>query len=362
MRAILLNPGPVSLSQGVRHAVAASDLCHREAEFFDLQDRVRGKLGDVYQLDPANWVAVMLGGSGTTALEAMVSSLLPAEARLLVLENGHYGERLSRLAAIHGIAHQSIQHGWCDAWDLERTASALASGKFTHVAAVHHETTTGRLNPVADLLNLCEQHGAGLLLDAVSSFGAEEIPFASPALLACTATASKCLHGIPGVCFVLVRRTALAMAVTPPRSLTLDLALWADHQQRRSTPFTPPVNGLLALDQALTELNDAGGWASRHARYHRLVDRVDRHLAAAGVEALLPEGVRSCVLRAYRLPPGYSYAGIHDGLKLRGFVIYAGQGQLAGELFRISTMGDISDYDMERLLVALDDVFSGKAK
>lgn len=358
MRAILLNPGPVSISEGVRRAAVASDLCHREGEYFDLQDRVRGKLAAVYQLDAAGWVAVMLGGSGTTALEAMVTSLLPRQARLLVLENGVYGERLSRLAEIHGIEHESLQHGWLDAWDLPRVAAALARQAFTHVAAVHHETTTGRLNPVAELAQICARHGARLLLDTVASFGAEEIPFDSPALLACAATANKCLHGIPGVCFVLLRQPDLSLAVTPPRSLTLDLALWAHHQQQRSTPFTPPVNALLALDQALSELAHAGGWKARHARYHRLAESLALKLQALGVEALLPASASSCVLRAWRIPPGHDYRQVHDGLKQRGFVIYGGQGNLTSEIFRIATMGDISHYDMDRLLVALEDVLS----
>jgi len=359
MRAILLNPGPVSLSQGVRGAAVASDLCHREAEYFDLQDRVRGKLAAVYQLDPAHWTAVIPGGSGTTALEAMVTSLVPREAALLVLENGVYGERLSRLAAIHGIAYEAIRHGWTDAWDLDRAASALAGRPFTHVAAVHHETTTGRLNPVGELLEICRHNGVGLLLDTVSSFGAEVIPFEQPALLACAAAPNKCLHGIPGAGFVLLRRSVLAGAVVPPRSLTLDLALWGEHQDRRSTPFTPAVNALMALDQALSELESAGGWQARHAHYHRLAEQVARQLAAVGVEALLPAAASSCALRAYRLPPGRDCAEIHDGLKQRGFVIYAGQGSLSRDMFRISTMGDISHYDMERLLAALEEIFTG---
>jgi 2-aminoethylphosphonate-pyruvate transaminase len=223
---------------------------------------------------------------------------------------------------------------------------------------VHHETTTGRLNPVAALAEICEQHGVMLLLDAVSSFGAEAIPFHSPALAACAATANKCLHGIPGLCLVMVRRTELASAVEPPRSMTLDLALWSREQGRRSTPFTPAVNGFLALDQALVELAGSGGWTARHARYHELANQVAERLARNGVTTLLPAAESSCALRAYRLPRGRSYGEVHDGMKQRGFVVYAGQGQLATEMFRISTMGDITDHDLERLLAALDEVFS----
>ncbi len=358
MRSILLNPGPVSISEGVRNAMAAEDLCHRESEFFVLQDQVRSKLNAVYSLDEKDWMPVLLGGSGTTALEAMVSSLVPADARVLVLENGVYGERLSKLASVHHIQSNAIKLGWKDAWQLDQIESELRTADYTHVLAVQHETTTGRLNPVRQLAELCESAGAHLLLDAVSSFGAEEIPFASKALVACAATANKCLHGIPGSCMVLTRREALENVVNPPRSMTLDLALWAGHQQRQSTPFTPPVTSLLALNQALDEFFQIGGQKVRHARYEQLANRVAKCLAALGVDPMLEAGASSCVLRAYALPAGLSYEQLHDGLKLRGFVIYAGQGSLANEMFRISTMGDISDYDLDRLLAALEDVIS----
>ena len=359
MRYILLNPGPVSLSERVRKAAVSADLCHREPEYFKLQDRVRSGLLEVYGCDPAEWTAVLLGGSGTTALESMLASLLPRDARLLVIENGVYGERISRIAEIHSIEHQILAHEWTEAIDFEKLGHSLADGGFTHLAAVHHETTTGRLNDMGRLAELCEQHGVELLLDAVSSFGAEAIPFDSPALLACAATANKCLHGIPGLCFVVGRRSALEKAADPPRSLYLHLPLWAEKQDSQTTPFTPPVNAVLALNAALQELSVHGGWQGRHAHYSNLAGQVKRALISAGVEPLLNPGESSCVLNAYRLPQGKTYELIHDGLKQRGFVIYAGQGSLVTEMFRISTMGDISRYDMERLLAALQAVFSG---
>ena len=357
MRAILLNPGPVSLSDAVRRAAVRADLCHREPEFFQLQSRVRGGLLDVYGCAAVDWAAVLLGGSGTTALEAMLTSLPGRDARLLVIENGVYGERISRIAEIHGISFEALRHEWTEAIDCSRVEEALAKGGFTHLAAVHHETTTGRLNDVAALARLCEEHGVSLLLDAVSSFGAEAIPFESPALAGCAGTANKCLHGIPGLCFVVARRKALEASAEPPRTLYLHLPLWLAQQDRESTPFTPPVNGLLALDKALEELAGQGGWSARHARYSRLSRGVRRALAARGVETLLPPGESSCVLTSYLIPEGRTYEQIHDALKQWGFVIYAGQGSLVAELFRISTMGDITDYDMERLLAAIESVF-----
>ncbi len=362
MRALLLNPGPVSLSEGVRRAAVSEDLCHRESEFFELQDEVRAALTALYGCAPDEWSAVLLGGSGTTALEAMIASLVPRSGRLLVLENGVYGERLTRIAQIHGIAFDSVKFDWLDAWNLDSVRDALTRAEsrgatFSHVAAVHHETTTGRLNPVSALANLCQEQGVKLLLDTVSSFGAESIPFESSALVACAVTANKCLHGIPGLCFVLAKRITLKSSAEPPRSLYLDLKLWSGHQERQSTPFTPAVNGLLALRQALAEMKRDGGWKARHARYTRLATAVARALSVAGVEPFLPAADSSSVLRAYHLPAGMSYEAVHDGMKQRGFIIYAGQGGLMGRMFRISTMGDISDYDLQRLESALASVF-----
>jgi 2-aminoethylphosphonate-pyruvate transaminase len=358
VKSILLNPGPVSLSEGVRRAVTRVDLCHREPEFFELQDQVISGILDVYQCDPTQWAAVLIGGSGTSAMEAMVASLVPGDAHVLVLENGVYGERLSRIANIYGIRNQALKTAWGDAIDLKALAELLASGDFSHVLGVHHETTTGRLNPVEDSASLCTEFGLELLLDTVSSFGAESIPFNQDSLQAIAATANKCLHGIPGLAMVLCRRDALKQDIEP-RSLSLHLPGWAEHQLRQSTPFTPPVNALLGLAQALKELDKQGGWKSRRSRYRNLADRVADTCKNMGVAPWLPAQESSCVLRSYHLPAGLTYNELHDGLKQNGFIIYAGQGDLAAQMFRISTMGEISDYDMARLEQALRSVIAG---
>lgn len=358
MRPILLNPGPVSLSEGVRRAVARMDLCHREPEYFKLQDKVIQELLDIYQCDPDLWTAVLIGGSGTSAMEAMMASLVPSDANVLVLENGVYGERLSQIANIYGIPHQALSVAWGEEIDLQAVSDLLESGVFSHVAAVHHETTTGRLNPVDEIASLCTEHKVKLLLDAVSSFGAESIPFEQPSLQAIAATANKCLHGIPGLAMVLCRRDALNQGIKP-RSLCLHLPGWAEQQAKQSTPFTPPVNALLGLKQALKELRKQGGWKSRRSRYLKLASHVARTCAELGVKPWLPAAVSSCVLRSYHLPEGMTYDELHDGLKQQGFVIYAGQGDLAVRLFRISTMGEICDYDLARLEHALRLVIGG---
>lgn len=348
-RPLLLNPGPVTLSERVRNSLLLPDLCHREDEFFDLQDEIRQRLLAVHGLDPAVWSAVLLSGSGTAAVEAMVSSLVPAQGRLLVVENGVYGERITHIARRHGITVETVQHDWTAPIDLAAVRERLAAEPaITHVAAVHHETTTGRLNALNQLAALCSERGVSLLADTVSSFGAETIAFDQPGLAAAAAGANKCLHGVPGACFVLVRRAALKNA--EPRTLYLDLAAWNKAQDARGTPFTPAVHAYYAFREALREYADEGGLAARHARYAALAGQVAAGLAALGIEPLLPREQSSVVLRAYKLPRNLDYERLHDGLKARGFIIYAGQGALAASLFRISTMGAVTAADMARLL------------
>jgi 2-aminoethylphosphonate-pyruvate transaminase len=158
---------------------------------------------------------------------------------------------------------------------------------------------------------------------------------------------------------VVARKSAMATAADPARSLYLHLPRWAEAQDNGSTPFTPPVNSLLALDVALEELEQSGGWTGRRARYQKRMSRVDRALFRSDVTTMLDPADYSCVLHSYPIPGGTDYPAIHGGLKQRGFVIYAGQGSLAEQMFRISTMGDITAYDMERLLAALHAVFGG---
>lgn len=350
---ILLNPGPVTLSARVRQALNGPDLCHREPEFAQLQVDIRNRLLGIYDLDPAVWAAVLLTGSGTAAMEAMVTSLVPNGGRLGVIENGVYGERLSRIAAIHGIDSIAFRLAWGDAVDMAALAAWMdANAGLTHLAVVHHETTTGRLNPIAAIGGLCKARGIALLVDGVSSFGAEELGFDEWGIAACAATANKCLHGIPGTSFVITRREALAAPGIVPRTLYLDLGTYCREQDRGGTPFTQSVQSFYALAEALAEFADEGGWRARRARYEALVSQVRNGLKEIGIRPLLPDGASSVVLNAYHLPDGMDYERLHDHLKAHGFVIYSGQGDFARSIFRISTMGAITDTDIERLLAA----------
>jgi 2-aminoethylphosphonate-pyruvate transaminase len=349
---LLLNPGPVTLSERVRRSLLQPDLCHREPEFFALQDELRARLLAVYDLDPKVWTAVLMTGSGTAAVESMVAAVVPERGRLLNLENGVYGERIAQICMQYGIAHERLVGSWMEPLDLDAVAAHLDAARgdqrFTHLAVVHHETTTGRLNDLSALSVLCRARGVQLIADAVSSFGAEHIDFADVSLTAVAATANKCLHGVPGVSFVLVRRAALEQLAG--RTYYLDLGRLARLQDQRNTPFTPAVHACYALLEALREFADEGGRKARFARYATLAEQVRTGLADLSIATVITPEQSSVVLRSYTLPQGHTYVQLHDALKAAGFVIYAGQGDLSRTLFRISTMGQVTAADMSRLI------------
>ena len=350
----LLNPGPVTLTPRVRAALGRPDLCHREPEFAALQDDLRQRLVRVYEGAETVYSAVLITGSGTAAVEAMVGSLVPRGGRAIVVVNGLYGERIAAMLGAQGKTAVLARFPFGEEIDLAAVERLLATERgITHVLAVHHETTTGRLNDIGALGALCRSHGVPLLLDAVSSFGGEALELDAWNLEAVAGVANKCLHGAPGIGFVLVRKQVLESRASGATSVYLDL--WGHHveQERGSTAFTQAVPACQALHEALCELAESGGWRARHARYRQMGERIFHGLRALGVRPLLAiEAPSSAVLTSYRMPTGCDYASLHDALKRSGFVIYAGQGALATEIFRVAVMGDLGTADIERLLAA----------
>lgn len=347
---ILLNPGPVSMTAKVRAALAGEDVCHREPEFKALVGRVREKISGIY--GAAGFTPVLIGGSGTAAVETMLSVIAPT-ARSLVVANGVYGERMAAMLRAQNKAHDVVTAPWTSGMDLAAAERAIAAGSFSHVLAVHHETTTGRLNDLAALGAICKKAGVPLLVDAVSSFAGEDIRWDEWNIEAAAATANKCVHGAPGVSFVLVRDAALARP-SGATSVYLDLHRHAADQAKGSTPFTLPTHVTFALDAALDELAASGGWKARHATYAARSGRVRSTLRELGVAYLLDDdSVYGTTLTSFRLPEGKTYEALHAHLKGDGFVIYAGQGKFDGAIFRIAVMGEIAERDVDRLVASL---------
>lgn len=358
-RTILLNPGPVTLSAAVRDALHRGDWCHREPEFAELTRDINARLIRVYRETEKDFRSAFMTGSGTAAVEAMLATFAPRDSATLVVANGVYGERMARMLAAAGKPHHLVDCGWGEPIDMAAVRAALAAQpSVSHVVAVHHETTTGRLNVLDELGALCGEHGLKLMLDCVSSFGAEALDVDGWNVVALAATANKCLHGVPGIAFVLARRELWDAGRVAAGSVYLDLGSYYDAQHGAGfSPFTQAVQPAFALQAALRELEEQGGWEQRRSIFRHRAGRIAVTLQALGLQTLLPPQEYSCVLWSWLLPEGDDYDRVHDLLKAAGFVIYAGQGSLGKRIFRIAHMGDITNADLQRLTAALQRCF-----
>lgn len=351
---ILLNPGPVTMSERVRATFMKEDLCHREPEFAELVLRIKKGLRSVYAESAADYEAVIMTGSGTCAVESIIGSLAPRNGKTLVVANGVYGERIASMLEIQGKPYVLVKSAWPEPMDVTEVKCILETDpSVTHVSAIHNETTTGRLNDIGPLGELCRKHGKPLLLDTVSSFAGEEIKFAEWNVQALAATANKCIHGAPGICFVIVKKDIMETGKTNSSSLYLDLFKMYKEQKSGFSPFTQATHICVALDEALRELEEAGGWKARMARYRELSSRIRREFRALGVEMFLSEDAYCSMLSSFKLPAGSTYEKLHDALREAGFAIYAGQAGLFHSIFRIANMGDIIDSDVDRLVAAM---------
>ncbi|MFE2979044.1 2-aminoethylphosphonate aminotransferase [Streptomyces sp. NPDC059258] len=360
-RLVLMNPGPVITDDRVRSALSGPDMCHREPEFSELLTRVRHKVTRICGGDERH-TSVILTGSGTSAVEAAISSAVPADGALLVIDNGHYGERFAHIATAHGIRAHRLEFGWATPLDLKAIDRALAADPgLSHVGVVHQETSSGMLNDVAAVARIAHAHGRQVIVDAVSSIGAERVSLSEDGIDWLAGSANKCLEGAPGLAFVSAATTAFeGLDGAPKRSYYLDLHRHHTAQVKAAAPaFTPAIPAYYAFEAAL-DLMLAEGWEARHARYSALARRLRGGLEALGLAILLPPEQRAAGLTAVRIPEGSSYAGLHRGLRAEGFVIYSAQEHLAADYFRLSTMGRMTEADIDRFLVVLRDLLPSR--
>lgn len=361
-RQVLLNPGPVIVSDRVRNALLRGDICHREEEFSRILRRVRTMLLEAFA-PQGSYTSVVFTGSGTAAMEAALCSSLGEGKGMLVINNGVYGERMSRIASIYKFKTPELTYDWGRLPDSGEIEEALkAHPDIQVVSLVHHETSTGLINPVKEIGEIAKRYNKVFLLDSISGLGGEEIDLTDCHVDICIGSANKCIQGLPGLSFVLLRREVLdRLKAIPPRSLYLHIpSLW-EVQERDSTPFTPSIPIFYALEAALEELLEEGV-PQRIARYKRASARLRRGFKEMGLGLFLPEELLSNTITSLYLPKGVSYQSLHDRLKQRGFVIYAGQERLKAEVFRVANMGNITREELEGFLEVLGEIIGVKCR
>jgi 2-aminoethylphosphonate-pyruvate transaminase len=332
---VLLNPGPVNLDPALKANLFNVELCHRQPEFAELRDRIEDRLFKAVGLDQGEHQLSLLHGSGTLAVDAGLTTLV--RGRVLVLDNGVYCRRLATTLA--GVDAEVTVHaaGVGRPPDLDALEAQVGAEGPEWVAVVHHETTTGLLNPLAEIAEIARRHGARLFVDAVSSLPVH--PIDSTADVICF-NSNKCLEALPGIAGVFWR----ADLATHPTVPVLDVSAYAG-----AIPSTPNVQAFIALDIALDLL--AG--EDRPGRYRRLASRIWER-GGETFEPLLPEPDRSHVLTSFRLggrDPDQLLRAAYD----HGYVLYEGQGPLRSEIFRVANMGAAIN---EQVIDELFDVLS----
>jgi 2-aminoethylphosphonate-pyruvate transaminase len=355
---ILLNPGPVNVSERVRQALLRPDVCHRESEFTELLHGIQAKLLKLFApRAEAEYAAVVLTGSGTAAVESAVMSALPDGKRMLVLNNGVYGERISQMVGLARLGVSELKYDWTARPDPERLRLALREHPEAHaVGMVHHETTTGLINPVKEIADVIGSQNRVFILDAVSALAGEPLDIVGSSIYMVAGTAGKCLQGFPGVSFVLVRKEFLErMRAYPIRSIYLHITQYVDDDGRGTIPFTPAVQVYYAFDEALNELMEEGV-AKRIQRYKKSATLIRDHMAKLCVKPVLTPDKQSNTITAYHLPEGVTYQSLHDRLKEQGYVIYAGQGQLESKIFRVANMGALTEAQLVGFLDAFEEI------
>ncbi|MFM5599447.1 2-aminoethylphosphonate--pyruvate transaminase [Aeromonas veronii] len=356
---LLLTPGPLSTTATVRAAML-QDSCTWDADYNQgvvepiRRELVRLATGPEYESD---YSAVLLQGSGSYVVESVLGSAIGVDECLLIINNGAYGARMGEMARCLGLRHHELDCGETTRPEPAAIEAMLARHpEITHLAMVHCETTTGMLNPLEEVAELCQRRGIRLIVDAMSSFGGIPIDMGRLGIEFLISSANKCIQGVPGFGFVIARRAALAACAGRARSVSLDLhAQWQTmEQQGGKWRFTSPTHTVLAFAQALRELDEEGGIAARHQRYSENQRTLVVGMAALGFAPLLPEQWQSPIITAFYSPahPDYRFADFYQRLKAQGFVIYPGKVSQA-DCFRIGNIGDVTPGRVRDLLAAM---------
>lgn len=355
---LLLTPGPLTTTRTVRAAMN-QDLSTWDVDYNSIVQEIRAHLVRLATSKPG-YTSVLMPGSGTFSVEAILGSVIPPDGKVLIVNNGAYGERMVHIAKRLKIPVAPIDQLETEAPDLARIEKTLASDPaITHVAMVHCETTTGMLNPVAELGQLVTRHKRKYIVDAMSSFGG--IPLTMEGLNAqfVVSSANKCIQGVPGFGFVVMPQAEIEATKGWARSLSLDLYdQWREmHEKGGKWRYTSPTHVVGAFRQALEELEEEGGVAARHARYKENHRRMVAGMKGLGFRCLLPDVLQSPIITSFHFPEdkNFTFNDFYDRLKRRRFVIYPGKVTNA-ETFRIGNIGNVFPEDMDLLVREIETV------
>jgi 2-aminoethylphosphonate-pyruvate transaminase len=351
---ILLTPGPLTTTLRTKLAMLR-DWGSWDADFNAVTARVRKSLLRIIHAEDTH-VVVPLQGSGTFSVEAAVATLVPRHGHVLVLDNGAYCKRAARLATLMGRQCTTLAFDDAQAVHPEAVDRALAADKtITHVVMIHCETGAGVWNPLQAVADVCMRHGKGLIVDAMSSFGALPIDAREVKFDALVAASGKCLEGVPGMGFVFIRKAVLDQCAGNSQSLAMDLHDQHAYMEKTGQwRFTPPTHVVVALAEAIAQFDEEGGQPARLARYTRNYHTLIDGMARLGFMPFLDPHVQAPIIVTFHAPGDarYDFKAFYAAAKKRGFILYPGK-LTQVETFRVGCIGAIGTNEIEQAVEAV---------
>lgn len=355
-RKILLNPGPGTTSEEIKQSMVVPDICPREQEFCNIMNSIKEDLPKVVN-GGTDYSCVLFSSSGTGGVEAAITSAIPFNGKILVIENGAYGARMASIAKVYKIPVIKYTLSYGDYPDINCVEEILIKNpSITHIGMIDHETTTGMLNPVKAIADLASKYSKEIIVDCMSSFAGIPIDLQEWKADYIISSSNKCIQGMPGISFVIFKNELLPQLKKNQniRSFYFDIfSQYEGFQKTGQMPFTPPVQVIYALRKAI-DLFFKETADGRYMRYRLNYLKLLKGLKELGFNFLLAEKYQSGILIAVVEPknPEYNFNEMHDFMYRRGITIYPGKGAKEST-FRLSILGDLYKEDIDKSLKSL---------
>jgi len=355
---LLLTPGPLSTSKAVRNALLR-DWCTWDADYNEaVVQNIRRRLTELASATPEDFTAVLIQGSGSFTVEAVLGTALPDGGKILIVTNGAYGKRMVQMAQRLKLKYIEYSLPETEAPKPETVSKLLMDNPdVTHVAMVHCETTTGILNPLAGIAHAVKEHGKIFIVDAMSSFGGIPLSMEEHSIDFLISSSNKCIQGVPGFAFVIAKRDTLQKCEGNARSLCLDVYdQWKEMDKTGKWRYTSPTHVVRAFYQALDDLEAEGGITARYKRYCENQRLLAGGMSVMGFKPLLPPNLQSPFITSFLYPArSFNFNSFYHAVKKRGYVLYPGKISQA-DTFRIGNIGEVYPHDIKKLLKVIENL------
>jgi len=359
-RNILLNPGPSTTTDSVKYALVAPDMCHREKEFIDLMEEVRGELVRIVHGDPKKYAAVLFTGSGTIIDDVCINSLVPENKSVCIINNGAYAARMVEIAKHYGIPYINLEFPVDQLPDLNVIEDTLKKEKSIGlVAGIHQETGTGILNPIKEIGDVVHRYNLPYVVDTISTYAMIPMKIEEMNVDFMMSSAQKGLVAFTGLSWVIGNRKIIEKSENyPKRSYYCNLYnQYKNFENGQGMQFTSPVQLVYALKQAIKEHWEEGEQA-KWERLNRCWETVQKGLKEMGLKNVIDPEIQSHLVTTVKAPedPKFDFYKLHDYCYERGFTIYPGK-MFGLNTFRICNLGQINYRDIENFLEVAKEAF-----